>query len=69
MTSSQPAPEGRDGGPARIEPPSAEPMRRPVWRVATPGVCRLVDDPDRLAGILRGRPDATVARLGRGRPV
>jgi hypothetical protein len=39
----------------------------PLWRVATPGVCRLVDDPQRLASLLEGRPDASVVRLGRGR--
>jgi len=32
-------------------------------------VCRLIDDPERLALVLRSRPDASVVRLRRGRLV
>ncbi len=69
MTTSQPAPEGRNGGPARIETVAREPKRDQLWRVATPGVCRLVDDPERLVRLVRSYPDATVVRLGTQRPV
>ncbi len=69
MRTSQPTSEGRNGGPARIETAPREPARGQLWRVATPGVCRLVDDPERLARLVRSRPDATVVRLGTERPV
>lgn len=64
MRTSQPTSGGRGGGPVRIETAAREPARGQLWRVAVPGVCRLVDDPDRLARLVRSRPDATVVRLG-----
>ncbi len=69
MRTSQPAPVGYEGGPARIATAAREARPNPLWRVAVPGVCRLVDDPDRLARLVRARPDATVVRLGTERPV
>lgn len=38
-----------------------------LWRVAVPGVCRLIDDPERLREAVRRRPDASVVLVGRGR--
>jgi hypothetical protein len=57
----------REGG-AENEP-RAEGSARTVWRLSVPGVCRLIDDPERLALVLRSRPDASVVRLRRGRLV
>jgi hypothetical protein len=57
----------RDGG-AENEP-RAEGSARTVWRLSVPGVCRLIDHPERLALVLRSRPDASVVRLRRGRLV
>jgi hypothetical protein len=55
----------RDAG-AENEP-RAETTERVVWRLTVPGMCRLIDDPERLALVLRSRPDASVAQLRRGR--
>lgn len=69
MKTTQPAADGRNGGPARVARAARGGSPHQLWRVATPGVCRLVDDPDRLARLLRSRPDAIVVRLGTERPL
>lgn len=69
MRTSQPAPSEQEDSPARIATAARVARPNPLWRVAVLGVCRLVDDPERLARLVRARPDATVVRLGTERPV
>ena len=60
---------GQKGG--RV-PLAVRPVRKQcadrLWRVATPGVCRLVDDPEHLARLVQRYPDASITRVPRGRP-
>ncbi len=69
MTSNLPSRPGRERGRAPLAVPSARAGGTdPLWRVATPGVCRLVDDPEQLARLVQRHPDASIARVPRGRP-
>jgi hypothetical protein len=68
MSTTEPVRPGRRDGGADDEP-RTEGSARAVWRLVVPGVCRLIDDPERLALVLRSRPDASVVRLRRGRLV
>lgn len=69
MTSNLPSRPGRDGGRAPLAvPPAPEGRADRLWRVATPGVCRLVDDPEHLARLVQRHPDASITRVPRGRP-
>lgn len=67
MTRTDTAAEDGERSTQPVEPASEGRPKTLLWRVAVPGVCRLVDDPQRLASLLNRRPDASVARLGRGR--
>jgi hypothetical protein len=66
-------PPPRPGLPIGLVPRPAPPVTAArtevLWRVAIPGVCRLVDDPEQLARLARRHPDASITRLGRGRPI
>ena len=69
MTSNLRSRPGPEGGRAPLLVPSAPGGATDLlWRVATPGVCRLVDDPEQLARLVQRHPDASIARVQRGRP-
>lgn len=53
----------------RRDPPIPPASAVALWWVATPGVCRLVDDPERLVRLLRLHPEARVTRMWKERPV
>lgn len=70
MTSNLPSRTASGHGPEhRSDLPIPPASAVSLWRVAVPGVCRLVDDPERLVWLLRLHPEARVTRLGKERPI